>query len=174
MEMDLEYFIDRFSKNRDVFTALVRDISPEQARWKPEPDKWSILEVVNHLYDEEREDFRQRLELVLADPLQPWPPIDPRAWVTSRNYLSRELGESLKNFLAEREKSVTWLRQISTPNWANSKDGPNGTLSGGDLLASWLAHDFLHIRQITRLQWQYVAFLSAPYQTTYAGPWKES
>jgi len=172
--MNLNYFIDRFSKNRDVFIALVREVDQEQVRWKPAPDKWSILEVVNHLYDEEREDFRQRLELVLADPTQTWPSIDPRGWVTSRNYMGRELSESFDNFLAEREKSLSWLRQLSSPNWDNSKQGANGLLSAGDLLASWLAHDFLHIRQITRLHYQYVSFISQPYHTTYAGPWQES
>ena len=172
--MNLNYFIDRFSRNRQVFTGLVGNIAPDQAKWKPEPDKWAILEVVNHLYDEEREDFRQRLELVFADPAQPWPSIDPRGWVASRNYIGRALDESLENFLAEREKSLSWLRQLSNPKWDNSNEGPNGILSAGDLLASWLAHDFLHIRQITRLEWQYVGSISQPYQTTYAGPWKES
>ena len=172
--MNLEYFINRFFRNRDVFTALMTDVAPEQARWKPAPDKWSILEVVNHLYDEEREDFRQRLELVLADPSQPFPPIDPRGWVTSRNYLGRELGESLNRFLKEREKSLAWLQQLSSPDWANSNQGANGILKAGDLLASWLAHDFLHIRQITRLHFQYAGFISKPYQTAYAGPWQES
>jgi hypothetical protein len=82
--MNLNYFIDRLAKNRGVFESLVRGISLQQARWKPSPDQWSMLEVVNHLYDEEREDFRQRIELVLADPREFWPPIDPRNWVITR------------------------------------------------------------------------------------------
>jgi hypothetical protein len=172
--MNLDYFIERFSKNRGVFEGLIRNVSLEQARWKPSPDKWSILEVLNHLYDEEREDFRQRVELTLADPLQPWPPIDPRSWVTIRGYNERELDPSLNNFLAERKKSLAWLEGLSAPNWQNSNEGPNGTLTAGDLLASWLAHDFLHIRQLARLHWQYVGAVADPYQTAYAGPWKES
>jgi hypothetical protein len=172
--MNLDYFIERFSKNREVFEGLTRGLSLEQARWRPASDKWSILEVVNHLYDEEREDFRQRLELVLRDPKQPWPPIDPRGWVTSRGYNERELDLSLNNFLAEREKSLAWLRQLSEPNWQNSNEGPNGILTAGDLLASWLAHDFLHVRQLARLHWQYVGAIADPHQTTYGGPWKES
>jgi hypothetical protein len=172
--MNLDYFIDRFSKNRSVFEGLVRDVSVEQARWRPSPDKWSILEVVNHLFDEEREDFRQRLELVLADPAQAWPPINPRGWVTTRDYNERDLDTSLTNFFAERQKSLAWLGQLSAPNWQNSNEGPNGTLTAGDLLASWLAHDFLHIRQLSRLHWQYVGAIADPYQTTYGGPWKES
>ena len=172
--MNLDYFIERFSNNRGVFESLLRAVSVDQARWKPSHDKWSMLEVINHLYDEEREDFRQRLELTLADPAQAWPPIDPRGWVVKRRYNERELETSLNNFLAEREKSLSWLQQLPSPNWESSNEGPNGRLAAGDLLASWLAHDFLHIRQLTRLHWQYVGASAQPYQTTYAGPWKES
>lgn len=172
--MNLDYFIDRLEKNRGVFDGLVRGVSLEQARWKPAPDKWSILEVVNHLYDEEKEDFRQRLELLLADPSQPFPPIDPRNWPTTRAYNERELDASLDNFVAEREKSIAWLKQLSAPNWENTNEGPNGKLSAGDMLASWMAHDFLHIRQLARIHWQYVNAIAEPYQTAYAGPWKES
>ena len=172
--MNLDYFIDRFAKNRGVFEGLLRAASPEQVRWKPTADKWSMLEVINHLYDEEREDFRQRIELVLADPSQGWPPIDPRNWVITRGYSERDLDTSLNNFLAEREKSLVWLKQLSSPNWENRNEGPNGSLSAGDLLASWLAHDFLHIRQLARLHWQYVGAIAEPYKTAYGGPWKES
>ena len=172
--MNPDYFIDRFSKNRGVFESLLRGVSLDQVKWRPSSDKWSMLEVVNHLYDEEREDFRQRLELVLADPNQPWPSIDPRGWVNAREYNDRDPDVSLDNFLAEREKSIAWLRQLSSPNWQNRNEGPNGRLTAGDLLASWLAHDFLHIRQLARLHWQYVGAVSDPYQTTYGGPWKES
>jgi hypothetical protein len=172
--MHLDYFIGRLAKNRGVFESLVRYTSIEQARWKPSPDKWSILEVINHLYDEEREDFRQRIELVLDDPSKAWPPIDPRNWVITRAYNEKDLNTSLDNFLSEREKSLIWLKRLSAPNWKNQNEGPNGLLSAGDLLASWLAHDFLHTRQLARLHWQYVGMIAVPYQTTYGGPWKES
>jgi hypothetical protein len=172
--MNLKYFIERFSRNREVFAGLLADVTLEQARWRPAPDKWSMLEVINHLYDEEREDFRQRIQLVLADPTRPWPPIDPRNWVISRAYNERELDPSLTNFLSERETSLSWLRELSQPNWQNSNTGPNGTLTAGDLLASWLAHDFLHIRQLARLHWQYAGVIADSYRTEYGGPWTES
>jgi hypothetical protein len=172
--MNLEYFITRLSENRTVFESLLRGISPEQAAWKPVPEKWSMLEVVNHLYDEEREDFRQRLELTLADPAQEWPAIDPPGWVASRKYGARELDASLDNFLGEREKSLAWLKGLSAPAWEHRHEVSGGVRSAGDLLASWLAHDFLHIRQLARLHWQYLSVIAAPYETTYGGPWKET
>jgi hypothetical protein len=173
--MNLEYYLQRFSANSHVFEALTKGITAEQARWKPSAEKWSILEVVNHLSDEEKEDFRQRLDLTLDDPKQTWPRIDPQDWVTTRRYNEKDLDTSLNNFFGEREKSLSWLRQLTTPNWEHRYQHPDGrTISAGDLLASWLAHDYLHVRQLARLHWQYVAATAAPYETSYGGPWKES
>ena len=172
--MNLDYFINRLSENRKVFESLLRGVTHDQAVWKPSPDKWSMLEVVNHLHDEEREDFRQRLELTLTDPETPWPRIDPQGWVVTRKYGDRELGPSLDNFLSEREKSLLWLKGLSAPVWQNRHLRDQTALSAGDLLSAWLAHDFLHIRQLARLQWQYISVIAAPYETTYGGPWKES
>lgn len=173
--MELDYFIERLAANRLVFEGLVNGITAGQAKWKPSPDKWSILEVINHLHDEEREDFRQRLDLVLTNPEQPWRRIDPQTWVTSRQYNQRDLNTSLNNFSTEREKSLSWLKQLTTPNWSNRYEHPDGSrITAGDLLASWLAHDYLHTRQLARLHWQYVAVIADPFQTNYGGPWKES
>ena len=134
--MDLEYFIERLSTNREVFQGLVKGTSLEQARWKPTPDKWSILEVINHLYDEEREDFRQRLNLVLANPEQAWPRIDPQDWVISRSYNQQDLRSSISNFLTAREESLTWLRHLATTNWRNCYEHPDGrSIAAGVLLS---------------------------------------
>ncbi len=172
--MNLDFVIDRMEANARVFESLIRGVSAELAGWKPAPDKWSIIEVVNHLYDEEREDFRQRLELVLTDPALDWPPIAPQEWVKTRAYGERDLNESLDNFLRERQKSLAWLRSLGAPHLESRHEREGGSLSAGDLLASWLAHDFLHVRQLTRLQWQYLTAIASPFQTDYAGPWKES
>ncbi len=118
--------------------------------------------------------FRARLNLTLFDPEIDWPAIDPPAWVIARGYDQRELETSLNNFLAEREKSLLWLQQLAAPRWENRHLLPNRSRTAGDLLASWLAHDFLHIRQLARLHWQHVGSIAAPHQTEYAGPWKES
>ena len=170
--MDVEYYTTRLSHNAETIQSLVRGVAQEQARWKPTPDEWSILEVINHLYDEEREDFRLRLDLTLHHPGQPWPGIDPEGWAVERRYNERELEASLKGFLEERERSVAWLAGLSSPDWGARYDHPQaGELSAGDLLASWLAHDFLHLRQLAQLHWQYIGLLAEPYTTRYAGAW---
>src|SRR5215218_7430628 len=97
--LDLNHITSRMRANADVIAALARDISDAQARWKPAADAWSLLEVVNHLYDEEREDFRTRVDYVLHRPGELPPPIDPEGWVTARAYNARDPRESLDAFL---------------------------------------------------------------------------
>lgn len=169
--MNLDYFVGRLAEDVKVFESLLSSVGREQARWKPAPEKWSIVEVVNHLYDEEREDFRARLRMLLTRPDQRWPPIDPQRWAVEREYIKRDLGESLRNFLRERADSLAWLRSLDAPDWQVTYEHTQGPFTAGDLLASWLAHDFLHIRQITRLHWEYVSLLAAPHSSAYAGPW---
>ena len=75
--MDVGHLFSQMVANGVRLEALLQGVSDRQARWKPDPDSWSILEVVNHLWDEEREGFRRRLELVLQRRPGSWPEIDP-------------------------------------------------------------------------------------------------
>lgn len=151
---------------------LVEQVPLEQARWKPTADEWSILEVVNHLYDEEREDFRQRIDYLLHKPRKEVPPIDPGGWVTARAYNERELVRSLQNFLTEREQSVAWLHNLRDPAWANSYNHPAGfTISAYDFLVNWAAHDLLHLRQLVALHYAWHQHRAGDISLLYAGEW---
>ena len=169
--MNLQYYIDRLSHSPNIISALVKGVTVEQARWKPTPEKWSILEVINHLDDEERDDFRARLDGILHRPGQPLPPIDPPRWAVERKYNERDLQESFGRFLQERRSSLTWLGSLKNPNWENSHQLPHGQIRAGDFLASWAAHDLLHIRQLTKLHWEHLNRVSEPFETEYAGQW---
>ena len=154
--MDIAAAIDRFGANATAIQSLVAGVGPDQAVWRPSPDDWSIVEVVNHLADEEREDFRTRFDLTLHQPEADWPRIDPGKWVTERDYASRDLAESLTRFLDERAASLTWLRGLDNPKLATEHPHPVvGGVSAGQLLASWLAHDLLHLRQLVELHYLY-------------------
>jgi hypothetical protein len=169
--MNLDRFTAQMANNAETIRTLIQGVSDEQARWKPSPDCWSILEVINHLCDEEIEDFRTHLDLVLHRPSQPWPSIDPEGWVIERQYNQREVGKSLDNFLNARDESLVWLRGLSSPNWEATYDAPFGQITAGDLFASWVAHDLLQIRQLVELHWAYTALLVSPHKADYAGPW---
>jgi len=168
--MNHQKIIAHLGVNCDVFKYLFQSVSDEQARWKPGEERWSILEVINHLYDEEREDFRKRLELVLNNPEEQWPPIDPEGWVVKRKYNERNLSQSLHNFFEEREKSLLWLKKMDWPEWqATHHHAQMGPMSAELILANWLAHDLFHIRQVTDLQFAYLAKVVKPVSLDYSG-----
>jgi len=169
--LDLNHIINRMRANAAAIAALARDVSDAQARWKPAADAWSLLEVVNHLYDEEREDFRTRIDYILHRPGEQAPPIDPEGWVIARAYNMRDPHESLQAFLRERDASLEWLRGLHDPNWDAEYRAPWGVLRAGDLLVAWLAHDHLHVRQLNELHYTYLSQQAAPYSVEYAGDW---
>src|SRR5690242_8470621 len=104
--MNLELAIQRLTSDCESIRALVEGVSDEQARWRPAPDKWSILEVINHLHDEERLDFRARLNHIVSGAAPPWPALDPQGLVVEGGYNERDPAESLGNFLRERGESL--------------------------------------------------------------------
>lgn len=169
--MDYEYLTHQLSENARRMAALVSGTSPDEARWKPSPESWSLLEVVNHQLDEEREDFRVRLDIILHHPEWQAPPINPEGWVVERQYNQRELTESLQGFLDERQKSMEWLESLSDPDWEKVYKAPFGEIRAGDMLAAWVTHDQLHMRQIVEIQRAYVEVKARPYSLEYAGKW---
>lgn len=169
--MDWKRHIVSLEQSGKILCDLFQDVDEAQVRWKPAPEKWSMLEVLVHLWDEEKEDFRRRLSLTLEDPAKDWPPIDPVGWVGERRYNERDLDEALEGFARERAASLVYLRGLETPDWDRQRIHPRmGAIRAGDLLAAWTAHDWLHVRQIANLRALFVATSSAPYSTRYAAP----
>ena len=169
--MNLVYCLKQMADDAQRIRALVEGVSNGQARWKPDPDAWSILEVVCHLLDEERLDFRVRIDITLHRPEEAWPAIDPPGWVAAHSYNEQDLAVSLRSFLEERESSLAWLESLAGADWETIYEAPWGPISAGDLLASWVAHDLLHMRQLVELHWLYKEKEVEPYSTRYAGDW---
>lgn len=171
--MKLEHFILRLETTPDVLGALLRGVSPQTARWKPSPERWSMLEVVCHMADEERKDFRPRLKSLLFDepPGLNITPIDPPAWVVEGKYNARDLIAMLEDFRQERTISLEWLRTL--PEVLDLERRLSDTkMTAGVVLHSWLAHDYLHVRQITRLHFDLLELEAQPFMIDYAGEWR--
>lgn len=167
--MNIEYCLSQLKSNAQIIQAMTRTMPDGQARWKPAPDTWSALEVVHHLLDEEREDFRARLDIILHKPGQTWPGIDPEAWVTQRDYNQQPVEATLAKFLEARHESLDWLAGLALPKWEATYEARFGLITAADMLASWVAHDLLHMQQLVRLRWAYTTLQLQPYKVEYAG-----
>jgi len=170
--MDLSYCSTRLRRSAAAIVALAEGVTPEQARWKPTSEEWSLLEVICHLHDEEREDFRHRLDLTLHHPEADWSPINPAGWVTERAYNQRDLQAMATAFMQERDRSLTWLEGLSHPDWSAARTHPvAGKMTASDVLGAWVAHDHLHLRQLNELHWQWLATQVDALSLEYAGGW---
>lgn len=169
--MDQGTAIGTMADNLRRLRNLAEGVSVSNARWRPGPEDWSLLEVMCHLLDEERLDFRVRLEIILFRPSEPWPAIDPQGWVLAREYNRQDLPVVLKQFAKEREMSLGWLRGLESPDWNRVYEAPFGPIRAGDMLAAWVAHDLLHMRQLVEWHWAHTEQALTPYRVQYAGSW---
>jgi hypothetical protein len=179
---DLERFQASLTRTPGAVRALLEGIDNEDARWRPSPEHWSIVEIVNHMADEDADDFVPRLEATLRDPAAAWAPIDPPGAARERRYNERALAPSIDRFAAVRISSLNWLEAATAgeaggvsgelPDWGRAHEHRSiGPIRAGDLLTSWVAHDHLHLRQLAKRLFQLVERDSGGFTTLYAGEW---
>lgn len=168
--MNLKPLVSRMEHNAQAIRTLVQDVSDRRAHWKPDPEAWSMLDVVNHLAYEEEHDFRDRLDLILHRRQEPWPSGDSARGVTDRSR-QRSLEEALAAFLTAREESLAWLEGLKEARWETPYEAPFGEIKAGDVMAAWVAHDLLHVRQLVELHWRHLTEDVEPYRLGYAGSW---
>lgn len=171
MELSENQIINQLAANADVFASCFSGLSHEALLWKEAEGKWCLLELLCHLVDEEVDDFRARTRHTLTEPENPLPAMDPEAWVTDRKYIQQDPEERLKKLLEERATSIDWLTSMENPDWTKTTLHTRlGPLSARFFLANWLAHDYLHLRQVMRIKHSYLSSQSAV-NLQYAGAW---
>lgn len=158
-------------RNQEVFKTLLENLSEEVYKWKQAPDKWCLLEIICHLYDEEQKDFKTRLKHILENKEGRPSPISSDEWAKNGNYMGQNYFEMIEKFLNERDESINWLCSLKNPEWENYYIHPEyGQMTGKMFLANWLAHDYLHIRQIIKLKYDYLSNTTGD-DLKYAGGW---
>jgi len=169
MKYDVLY--QELTQSTEMIRALLAGIGQEEAQYKPSRGTWSILEVTCHLYDEEREDFREHLDFILHRQHEEWHPIAPTAWVKLRKYNEQDFKTMKYKFFRERAKSLIWLKGLKNADWNVTYKNKWGKMRAGDMFASWVAHDNLHIRQLAELRRVRIEKITKPHHIQYAGDW---
>ncbi|HEY9527661.1 MAG TPA: DinB family protein [Anaerolineales bacterium] len=169
--MEFKTLYQEIQNSTEMIRALLSGITQQEAQIKPTPESWSILEVVCHLHDTEREDFREHLDFILHRQQDDYHAIDPQAWITERKYNEQDFRDMQSKFFAERQKSLAWLKEISGADWEVTYTSEYGTVSAGEMFSCWVAHDNLHLRQFVELRRARIETITQPYPIEYAGDW---
>jgi len=130
---------------------LTQGLTPKQLKWRPEPAKWSIAEIIAHLADTEIV-ASWRMRSVIGENGITIQPFDQDAWASAFNYRDRDAKRSLETFRVLRENNLAMLKEISKETWDNyGMHLERGKESIAHLTRMFAGHDTNHILQVERI-----------------------
>lgn len=126
----------------------IAGLTPAQLKWRPEPAKWSIAEIVAHLADAEVV-AGWRMRSVIGENGITIQPFDQDQWASVFNYRKRDAKRSLEVFRVLRENNLAMLKEISPKTWDNyGMHLERGKESIAHLARMFAGHDTNHVLQI--------------------------
>ena len=126
----------------------IQGLTPKQLKWKPEPGKWSIAEIVAHLADVEIV-ASWRMRSVLGSNGTAIQPFDQDAWASVFEYGKRDPKQSLEVFRVLRENNLAMLKAIPPEKWDNyGMHAERGKETIAHLSRMFAGHDTNHVLQV--------------------------
>ena len=130
---------------------MIDGLSAEQLTLRPASDKWSIVEILAHMAEDELASswrYRQMIEHNGAT-LQGF---DQDLWATLGSYGNWNARDALEMFRLLREANLRMLTALSTEQWERSGNHvQRGTITIRELARHMAGHDINHITQLERL-----------------------
>src|SRR5215510_10905197 len=90
-----------------ILRGLMSDVSDDDARWKPAPDRFSIAEVLAHLSHSEGHCYRMRVDRFLGEERPEFGPDDAQMHLDL--YRDADPGDSLDHFEDQHEANIEFL-----------------------------------------------------------------
>jgi DinB superfamily len=165
MRYDPALAIPVLERTPATLRALLEGLPQEWIEAREGPESWSPYEVIGHLIHGERTDWIPRAEMILrvgeAEPFQPFD-----RFAMFRESAGKSLSELLDTFGRLREGNVARLRAMRLTPADLERRGRHpelGPVTLGQHLATWVAHDLSHIRQIVRVMGRQYAEAVGPW-----------
>jgi len=133
----------RLSTTAGMLRELTSDVTAEQGGRAPAPGEWSIVEVVRHLVEGDRDKLLPRLRRMLAEARPVFDKTAPAAGDAS------DLATLASAFASAREQVVKILTALDPSGWRREGVSPSrGVLTIEHYACSTDRHDTEHLRQI--------------------------
>jgi len=142
--------LDLLAATPEILRGLMAEISDEDARWKPAPDRFSIAEVLSHLSHSEGHCYRARVDRFLSEDMPEFELDDAQMFLDV--YKNADPEEDFAHFEDQRETNLELLRGLPAETGNRKARHPiAGEITLSQMLHEWSLHDLGHIRQITEL-----------------------
>lgn len=130
---------------------LTQGLSAKELKWRPEPAKWSIAEIVAHLADAEIV-ASWRMRSVIGENGITIQPFDQDSWASAFQYQKRDARRSLELFRVLRENNLTMLNELPRETWENyGMHLERGKETIAHLTRMFAGHDTNHLLQVERI-----------------------
>jgi hypothetical protein len=140
-----------------VLAALL-DGLPDEVVLAPNPEGWSLKDIVAHLHDAESIAFVERISRLLDEDRPFIQSIDPPARLVAGGYSARALSDLLGDLQRLRAEHVAWLGSLSSAQLERAGEHDTaGEIRVIDIAHQWAAHDMAHLRQVGRMLQEYFA-----------------
>jgi hypothetical protein len=153
MTHNLDHTISLLACMPATLGALLRGLPDAWTQPNEGGNTWNALDIVAHLIHTERADWIPRAKIVLqSGKSKTFEPFDRLGYVKERE--GRQLGQLLDEFARLRQENLAELRALNLQPRDHALQGRHpafGTVSLGQLLAAWAAHDLTHLHQLSRV-----------------------
>ncbi len=133
-----------------ILRALITELTEEDARWKPAPERFSVAEVLAHLSHSEGHCYRMRLDRFMAETRPEFEADDAQMYLDL--YRDADPAQAFEHFEDQRETNIEFLRDL--PVGAGDRVAQHrefGEITLAQMLNEWALHDLGHIRQVAEL-----------------------
>ncbi|MGE0454956.1 MAG: DinB family protein [Vicinamibacteria bacterium] len=134
--------------------AALKGVPKKTLLFVPAPGKWSILEIVCHLRDMERDAYLARYQRILAEPEPPLPDVDGDLYSIERDYRNASLSEALRDWTRLRKECLKLLSRVKGEQWQRAGVHESaGRLTMADLLRRHaVGNDEAHLGQVDAIK----------------------
>jgi uncharacterized damage-inducible protein DinB len=138
----------------------LKGVSKKLLLWTPGPGKWSILEIVAHMRDMERDAYLGRYRRILAEENPALPDLDGDVIALRSDYRSMKLPEIVRDWTKLRKECLKLLKSVKGARWERMGTHETaGPLSMEDFLRRQaMGNDEAHLAQIEGIKRRATAF----------------
>jgi uncharacterized damage-inducible protein DinB len=150
-------FFETLATTPQTLKASLKGLSKKVLLWTPAPGKWSILEILCHMRDMEREAYIERYTRILSEDEPKLPDLNGEAIAVLRAYRSQKAPEVVREWVALRRQTLQLLRKAGKAQWARAGvHATAGRLTMEDLIQRHaVGNDTAHLGQIEAIKRRY-------------------
>jgi uncharacterized damage-inducible protein DinB len=159
-EFERRRYFETLASTPQALKAAIRGLPKKVLVFTPAPGKWSILEILCHMRDMERDAYLARYRRILAEDEPRLPDLNGEALAIERDYRNAKAADVVREWLSLRRENLQMLRKTGRAQWARAGVHETaGRLTMEDIIRRHaVGNDEAHLGQIDAIKRRFGIF----------------